>query len=125
MALRLASWGWAIVVVYLDHQQTAKPTVADIVAAGQIAGKAVAGVATNPGMSTPRNTADPASPFSPVAQWRRQRLVAAGFAADLAARLAEDCTIDLHAVLELVDRGCASALAARILAPLDDRARPC
>jgi hypothetical protein len=65
------------------------------------------------------------SPFSPVAEWRRERLIAAGFAADLAVRLAEDSTTDLHAVLELVDRGCRPALAARILAPLDDRGRPC
>jgi hypothetical protein len=40
-------------------------------------------------------------------------------------RLAEDCAIDLHAVLELVDRGCPPTLAARILAPLHDRGRPC
>jgi hypothetical protein len=82
-------------------------------------------VATNSGMSTRRSTADPASPFSPVAEWRRERLLAAGFAADLAVRLAEDCAIDLHAVLELVDRGCPPALAERILAPIDDRGRPC
>jgi hypothetical protein len=43
----------------------------------------------------------------------------------VAVRLAEDCTIDLHAVLNLVDRGCPPALAARIFAPLDDRGRPC
>ena len=76
-------------------------------------------------MSTRRSTADPVSPFSPVAEWRRERLIAAGFAADLALRLAEDCAIDLHAVLELVDRDCPPELAARILAPLDDRGKPC
>ena len=76
-------------------------------------------------MSTRWSTADHASPFSPVAEWRRDRLIAAGFAASLAVRLAEDCAIDVHAVLELVDRGCPPALAARILAPLDDRGRPC
>jgi hypothetical protein len=76
-------------------------------------------------MSTRRSTADPVSPFSPVAAWRRERLIAAGFAADLAVRLAEDCAIDLHAVLKLVDRGCPPALAARIFAPVDDRGRPC
>jgi hypothetical protein len=43
----------------------------------------------------------------------------------VAVRLAEDCTIDLHAVLKLVDRGCPPALAARIFAPLDDRGRLC
>jgi hypothetical protein len=82
-------------------------------------------VATNEGMSTRRSTAEPASPFSPVAEWRRERLIAAGFAAGLAVRLAEDCAMDQHAVLALVDRGCPPALAARILAPLDDRGRPC
>jgi hypothetical protein len=87
--------------------------------------KAPVAVATNSVMSTRRSTTDPVSPFSPVAEWRRERLIAAGFAADLAVRLAEDCTIDLHAVLELVDRGCRPALAARIFAPLDDRGRPC
>lgn len=76
-------------------------------------------------MSTRRSTADPAAPFSPVAEWRRERLLAAGFAADLAAHLAQDCATDLHAVLELVDRNCPPELAARILAPLDDRGKPC
>jgi hypothetical protein len=90
----------------------------------RVASKSPVVVATNSVMST-RRTAEPASPFSAVADWRRERLIAAGFAADLALRLAEDCAIDLHAVLELVDRGCAPALAARILAPLDDRGRPC
>jgi hypothetical protein len=60
-----------------------------------------------------------------VVGWRRDRLVTAGFALDLAARLASDCRVDLHALLELVDRGCPPALAARILAPLDDDPRPC
>jgi short chain dehydrogenase len=34
VALGLASWGWAIVVVYLDHQRRAEATVAAILAAG-------------------------------------------------------------------------------------------
>jgi hypothetical protein len=54
------------------------------------------------------------------AAWRARRLRAAGFSSELAARLAEHPAYDLHAVLELVDRGCAPELAARILAPLDD-----
>jgi hypothetical protein len=33
--------------------------------------------------------------------------------------LARDPRTDLHALLELVDRGCRPELAARILAPLD------
>jgi hypothetical protein len=56
---------------------------------------------------------------SPVA-WRWGRLVDAGFPRGLAARLARDTRYDLHALIELVERGCAPALAARILAPLDD-----
>lgn len=52
--------------------------------------------------------------------WRRQRLRHAGFGAPLADRLASDRRFDLHAVLELIDRGCPPELAARILAPFDD-----
>lgn len=33
VALALASWGWAIVVVYLEHQRTAEAAVAEILAA--------------------------------------------------------------------------------------------
>lgn len=54
-------------------------------------------------------------------EWRRQRLIAAGFAAPLAGRLADDANVDLHELLVLLDRGCPPALAARILAPLDAR----
>jgi hypothetical protein len=58
-----------------------------------------------------------------IVEWRRDRLLAAGFAPDVAAALARDRGVDLHAVLALIDRGCPPELAARILAPLDDRAR--
>jgi hypothetical protein len=58
---------------------------------------------------------------SPVVEWRRDRLLGAGFATELATRLAQNRAIDVHAVLDLVDRGCPAELAARILAPLDDR----
>lgn len=34
VARGLASWGWAIVVIYLEHQPTAEATVAEILAAG-------------------------------------------------------------------------------------------
>ena len=51
--------------------------------------------------------------------WRRRRLLAAGCSPDLALRLAADGALDLHELLELVDRGCPPELAARILAPLD------
>jgi hypothetical protein len=55
-------------------------------------------------------------------QWRVGRLVCAGFAPGLAERLAHDDRIDVHELLELVDRGCPPELAGRILAPLDDEA---
>jgi hypothetical protein len=55
-----------------------------------------------------------------VARWRREQLTESGFPPTLAARLAEDARYDLHALIELVERGCRPALAARIVAPLDD-----
>jgi hypothetical protein len=51
--------------------------------------------------------------------WRQRRLVAAGFEAQLATRLAHDALVDLHELLVLLDRGCPPELAARIVAPLD------
>jgi hypothetical protein len=57
--------------------------------------------------------------------WRRRRLQRAGFEPALADVVARDCAMDLHALLELVDRGCPPPLAARILAPLDREHRPC
>ena len=54
-----------------------------------------------------------------MGDWRRRRLIAAGFEPPLAIRLARDAGVDLHELLVLVDRGCPPALAARILAPLD------
>ena len=55
-----------------------------------------------------------------LADWRVRRLNDAGFDVTLAERLAGDERYDLHALLELIDRGCPPALAARILAPLDE-----
>ena len=57
-------------------------------------------------------------------RWRAERLVSAGFDRELAARLAQQERADLHALLELVDRGCPPHLAARILAPLDEPPEP-
>jgi hypothetical protein len=54
-----------------------------------------------------------------LGDWRRRRLVAAGFEAELATRLAGDDGVDLHELLVLLDRGCEPELAARIVAPLD------
>ena len=54
-----------------------------------------------------------------IAGWRRAQLMRAGFDVELADRLSRDCAIDLHALIELVERGCPPELAARILAPLE------
>jgi hypothetical protein len=60
-----------------------------------------------------------------LVEWRRERLLEAGVAPEVAANLAWDCGVDLHALLDLIDRGCPPHLAVRILAPLEDRPRPC
>lgn len=54
-----------------------------------------------------------------VIVWRRSQLVAAGFGEALALTVAADGGYDLHALIELVERGCPPALAVRILAPLE------
>ena len=56
----------------------------------------------------------------PSASWRQVQLLRAGFAAPLAASIARERSMDLHALIELVERGCPPELAARILAPLDE-----
>ena len=55
-----------------------------------------------------------------VVRWRREQLTESGFPLSLAARLAEDAGYDLHALIELAERGCRPELAVRIVAPLDD-----
>jgi hypothetical protein len=69
-------------------------------------------------MSTTRHAAEEET----VTRWRRDQLLDAGFAPALAARLALDSRQDVHALIELVERGCPPPLAVRILAPLDDGA---
>ena len=59
-------------------------------------------------------------PEPELREWRRARLIQAGFDAGLATSLGSDAHMDLHDLLELVDRGCPPQLAARILAPLDE-----
>ena len=54
-----------------------------------------------------------------VLRWRREQLIRSGFSLDVAARLASDVQYEVHALIELVEGGCAPELAARILAPLD------
>jgi hypothetical protein len=50
--------------------------------------------------------------------WRAARLRRAGFTQQDAALVAGNLGMDLHALLELIERGCPPHLAARILAPL-------
>ena len=54
-----------------------------------------------------------------VVRWRREQLTGSGFPFALAVRLADDARYDLHALIELCERGCAPELAVRILAPTD------
>lgn len=54
-----------------------------------------------------------------VLLWRSSVLRQAGCDPALARDLAADGDIDLHDLLNLIDRGCPPALTARILAPLD------
>ena len=63
-----------------------------------------------------QRAADPAH----VVAWRAERLRNAGCPAGLAGSMARDTRYDLHALLELTDRGCPAELAARIVAPLED-----
>ena len=67
----------------------------------------------------------PAEPGADVAAWREERLLRAGIEPDLAASIAADCAMDLHAMIELIERGCPPGLAARILAPFDHERRRC
>jgi hypothetical protein len=53
-----------------------------------------------------------------LVEWRRRRLERAGFDPSLARGVAAEPDVDLHELLDLVDRGCPPDVAARILAPL-------
>ena len=75
--------------------------------------------------SAGRHADTPLEPGGDLAGWRVRRLLRAGFDADLAAAIASDCAFDLHAMIELVERGCPPRLAARILAPLEHERNPC
>jgi len=66
-----------------------------------------------------------AEPGADLAAWREERLLRSGVEPDLAASIAADCAMDLHAMIELVERGCPAELAARILAPFDHERSPC
>jgi hypothetical protein len=70
-----------------------------------------------------RKTWPQASTPPQVGDWRRRRLIAAGFDPALATRVASDDGVDLHELLVLLDRGCPPELAARITAPLEPAGR--
>jgi hypothetical protein len=55
-----------------------------------------------------------------VVRWRREQLVEAGFPLRLATSVAGNAHYDLHALIELVERGCQPEFAVRILAPLEE-----
>jgi hypothetical protein len=55
-----------------------------------------------------------------VVIWRRDQLVRSGVPPSLAARAAMDGGYDVHAFVELLERGCPPEMAIRILAPLDN-----
>jgi hypothetical protein len=81
-------------------------------------------------MSPRARRASPGKPLQPavrgdLATWRQRRLVRAGFDSALAASIAADRAIDVHALIELVERGCAPPLAERIVAPLDPEGEAC
>ena len=60
-----------------------------------------------------------------IASWRYERLRRAGVDAEPAETLSHESDLDLHALIELVERGCPPELAARILAPLDPEGPGC
>lgn len=88
---------------------------------GDVAGKNVGSRTRKRGMSTHEvqmsRTCIGRGPSVDVATWRRCRLLEAGFPPELAQWLAA-ADVDVHALLQLVDRGCDPHLAARILSPL-------
>jgi hypothetical protein len=63
-------------------------------------------------------------PAPDLFSWRRRQLMESGFPPIVATRVAHNQKFDLHALIELVERGCPPALAVRILAPLEDSGEP-
>jgi hypothetical protein len=80
-------------------------------------------LAHSPGMNKLRRSRS--DERSQLVEWRRQYLKGVGVPAELASLVAADLRWDLHALLQLLERGCPADLATRILAPSDDeRDRP-
>jgi hypothetical protein len=59
-----------------------------------------------------------------VFTWRRDQLVRSGVPPSLAARAAMDGGYDVHAFVQLLERGCPPELAIRILSPLENEMPP-
>ena len=70
-------------------------------------------------MTSNGNATHPKRPSPGVIAWRRAQLVDAGFDSWTADVFARTESVDLHALIELVERGCPPELAARIMAPID------
>jgi hypothetical protein len=70
-------------------------------------------------MTTRTDRGSRPDPERELVAWRTARLRDAGFDETTAAVVAGDRGFDLHAMLDLIDRGCPPHLAARILAPLE------
>ncbi|HEY3728161.1 MAG TPA: hypothetical protein VGL51_13355 [Solirubrobacteraceae bacterium] len=70
-------------------------------------------------MATIKRQPDPSADKRRILTWRVERLREVGCSGPLADAIARDRRYDLHALLELVDRGCPPELAARIVAPLE------
>lgn len=56
--------------------------------------------------------------------WRYRTFVKAGFSEATARGVAPDPLLDIHALLQLTDRGCPPDVAVRILAPFGDEVGP-
>ena len=74
---------------------------------------------------TDRSDGGPSIRDAAVVGWRRRQLLDAGFGLRASDELSRDCGVDLHALLDLVERGCPPPLAVRILAPLEGQSRHC
>jgi hypothetical protein len=60
-----------------------------------------------------------------VIAWRLRQLRAAGVDPDTAWAVASNCAVDLHTVLDLIDRGCDPRLAVRIAVPTLEERHAC
>jgi hypothetical protein len=70
-------------------------------------------------MTANSNITRPSGPPPGVVAWRRAQLAKVGFDAWTAEAFARTEAVDLHALIELVERGCTPELAARIMAPIE------